>query len=299
MTNPSGALIASVTPLYSGRRLDATQRASSRRPSTSCFIATAPRSGSWLLSELLWNTRKVGEPHEYFRPDLREPWADEWGLPESWSIKAYIDAAIAYTQTPSGVFAAKLHWYQLVWLSKQISTETDIGQGETVDLANWFPNPRYVLLRRHDKARQAVSYYRAATTGVWYETEQRGPYPAGSDCDLQQVRWFEDALIQQESNWRAYLNAVGETPLEVCYEDMAADMPGTVDRVLSFLNLPTDGPVPVPAPRLRAQSDAATDDVLKQYLAARDDLEPRPAGMEWREEIRRFVKTPTPSRSSR
>ena len=293
MRDESRSPIASLTPLFGDSDTSLERNAAlagDGQPGITCFVATMPRSGSWLLAETLWNCALVGEPHEYFRPDFTDLWAAEWNLLPKPDILSYINAAIARTRSANGVFAAKLHWYQLNWLTTTIAAETGLAPGFVVDLAEWFPEPRYVLLRRRNTARQAISYCRAATTGVWFATGKGDGSPHPEDCDLQQVRWFEETLIDHESKWRTYLRACQVTPLEVCYEDMAADLAGTLQRVLGFMGLPTVGETPVPAPRLRVQSDASTDRVLRRYLAVRDELEPRPAGLEWREDIRRFVR---------
>ena len=299
LRHESRSPIASLTPLFGDRAARPARSADGEQPNLSCLIATMPRSGSWLLAEILWNSALVGEPHEYFRPDFVELWAAEWALPPKPSIRRYIDAAMAWTQSANGVFAAKLHWYQLDWLTRTIAAEAGLDAGSAVDLADWFPDPRYVLLRRRNTARQAISYCKAATTGIWFATAEGDRSPAAEDYDLQQIRWFEDALIDHESRWRMYLGGCRATLLEVCYEDLAADLTGTVQQVLDFLGLATDGEIPLPAPRLRAQSDASTDRVLSRYLAVRDELEPRPAGMQWCERTRRFVKAPAPANNHR
>src|SRR3954470_22077019 len=77
-------------------------------PGTSCLLATLPRSGSWLLADLLWRTRRVGEPHEYFRSDFTALWGAEWGLPEQVSYRDYVHTALSATQTVNGIFCAKV-----------------------------------------------------------------------------------------------------------------------------------------------------------------------------------------------
>jgi LPS sulfotransferase NodH len=290
--------LADVTPLFFERasRLDGGEKAEGRpRATTSCLIAATPRSGSWLLAEILANTGVVGEPHEYFRPDFVGHWAAEWGLSASAGIRRYIAAAITCARSANGVFTAKLHWYQLLWLTTALAVEAGFPPEPPADLANWFPNPRYLLLLRRDKARQAISYYRAATSGVWFATDEHTRSPDVVDCDFQQVRWFEDVLVDQETRWRTYLSRYDVTPLEVWYEDVVADRAGTVARVLELLGLPTADIAPLPSLRLRRQADAATARILDRYLAMRDGLAPKPADLGWHEDVRRFVAKPVTS----
>ena len=103
---------------------------------------------------------------------------------------------------------------------------------------------------------------------------------------------FEVHLLEQRIRWQTYLQACGATPLTVYYEDLVADRAGTVHRILDALGVEPAGRPALPAPRLRPQSDAATEHLLAQYLAARDRLEPKPESIHWQDDIRRFVRTP-------
>jgi LPS sulfotransferase NodH len=252
-------------------------------PSLSCFIATLPRSGSWLLAELLWNTSLVGEPHEYFRPDFTPLWSAEWDLRVGAPYADYVRTALAMTQTPNRVFCAKLHWYQFAWLRGQLVA----ADADRPSAGDWFPDLRHVFLHRTDTARQAISYQRAAATQAWFATDHAGDRPVVSQPDLQQVRWFEDVLVQHRESWRRYFADAGVTPLEIRYEELAGDPHGTVARVLAFLGLPHPGTT-LPEPVLRPQADAATERVLELYRQAREHLEPLPAGLEWDRSQRQF-----------
>jgi LPS sulfotransferase NodH len=290
--DPRGRL-ATVTPLFPDelRRVRASRRSAADRgelprPLLSCFVATLPRSGSWLLAELLWNTGLVGEPHEYFRPDFTPLWSTEWGLPSELPYADYVKAAVSLTQTPNGVFCAKVHWYQFAWLLRQLAEHAPADEEQTV-LGTWFPDLRHVFLHRSDTARQAISYYRAAKTQAWFATDGSGSEPGISEPDLQQVRWFEGVLVQHRRRWRDYFARSGVTPLEIRYEDLAADPSATVDRVLAFLGLP-QAAVPTPPPTLKPQADATTERILTAYLESRDRLAPLPAGLQWDKALREF-----------
>lgn len=285
--------LATLTPLFPDdlRKVRVSRRSAAdhgelARPLFSCFVATLPRSGSWLLAELLWNTGLVGEPHEYFRPDFTPLWSAEWGLPSDLGYAEYVKAAVSLTQTSNGVFCAKVHWYQFAWLLRQLAEHPAADQQPAV-LDTWFPDLRHVFLHRSDTARQAISYYRAATTQAWFTTRGSEPGPGVSEPDLQQVRWFEDVLVQHRKLWRDYFARSGATPLEIRYEDLAADPPGTVNRVLAFLGLP-EAAESTYQPTLKPQADDSTERILEAYLAARDRLAPLPAGLSWNRTLREF-----------
>jgi LPS sulfotransferase NodH len=281
-----------ITPLFpsdeedSGlpRRRDSTPRPGG--PTRICLLTTLPRSGSWLLSDVLWGSGLVGQPHEYFRPDFTDLWSAEWGLPQGAPYRDYVEAALSRTTSSNGVFCAKLHWYQFAWLRQQIAAET--GADPDSVFADWFPDASFVFLHRRDTARQAISYYRASQTQAWFD---RGDQPSSSrplDVDLQQIRWFEDVLLDHRDRWRRHFLSHGIEPLEILYEDLAADRTATADRVQAHLGVHEPCP-PLPPPRVQPQSDGTTERVLAEYRAARAELAGAPADLVWQREGRRFV----------
>jgi LPS sulfotransferase NodH len=284
--------LSDITPLFPSddeRARPAAGAAPTRRrgrPSRICFLTTLPRSGSWLLSDVLWASGLVGQPHEYFRPDFTDLWSAEWGVPGGAPYRDYVDAALASTQSDNGVFCAKLHWYQFAWLRQQLAAET--GTAADNAFSEWFPDASFVFLHRRDTARQAISYYRASQTQAWFDLGDGAARRQTPDVDLQQVRWFEDVIIDHRDRWRRHFDTHDVEPLEVLYEDLAADNAATVDRVLAHLGVDEPAP-PLPAPRLRAQADDVTERVLAAYRAARPTLLGAPADLVWQRDGRRFV----------
>ncbi len=303
-TSAPRSRLASITPLFpdeadtqrAHRHEPVGQRSDAGRPHTCCFVATMPRSGSWLLSDVLWSTGLVGQPHEYFRPDFTGLWASEWDLPQNPDYRSYVDTALSRTQAPNGVFSAKVHWYQFAWLRQQVLAHDGPHVDVDVRLGEWFPDLRHVFLHRRDTARQAISYYRAAKSQIWFASDR--PPPASTenlgDADLQQIRWFEDVITDHRDRWQRYFASNGITPLEVVYEDLVADMAGTVRQVLSFLGVPSAS-CPVPSPRLKAQADDITEQLLASYRAVRDHLVPAPSDLTWHREERSFGRGATAS----
>ena len=289
---PARSRLAEITPLFPSddeRVRPVGGGTPARRagpPTRICFLTTLPRSGSWLLSDVLWGSGLVGQPHEYFRPDFTDLWSAEWGVPQGAAYRDYVDAALSCTQSANGVFCAKLHWYQFAWLRQQLASDT--GTDPDTAFAECFPGASFVFLHRRDTARQAISYHRASQTQAWFDLGDSAPSQEGLDVDLQQVRWFEDVLVDHRDRWRGHFETHGIEPLEVLYEDLAADNAGTVDGVLAYLGIEEPAP-PLPAPRLRPQSDHTTERVLAAYRAARPTLLPAPDDLVWQREGRRFV----------
>ncbi len=265
--------------------------ASSSRPALCCLIATAPRSGSWLLSEALYNTGLAGHPHEYFRPDFRDVWAHEWQLPQGASIADYIAAAKANTRTPNGVFSVKVHWYQLVWLYGALAPGAFFTGARAAELLEaMFAPLQYVFLWRRDTARQAISYYRASRSQKWFAKEPGSDECDSDPVDLQQIRWFEDVVIEHQEHWRRYFAGGGIEPIEVQYEDLASSYEETVASLLSRLGITGDGSLALEAQRtLRRQADDRTEAILAAYLPMRDHLTPKGADVRWDASAKQFA----------
>ena len=104
---------------------------------------------------------------------------------------------------------------------------------------------------REDTLSQAISLWRAIQTSEWRAEDDRGDHQpvfhAGAIAHLK--RRLED----HTSNWRGWFAERGIEPLAIGYEAFSADPQGTVRRVLAYLDLPTD--VPIPDPPMRRQSD--------------------------------------------
>jgi trehalose 2-sulfotransferase len=253
-----------------------------------CYLLCAvPRCGSWLVADLLEQTDVAGRPEEYFRPDYLKQWAGEWGLPAPPPVGRFVRAALSNTATSNGVFGVKIHWYQLQWLLGELRAlpESDPGASDAALLARWFPEPRYVHLYREDTVRQAISYYRATYTDLWFEFKEEDqdagadqyirPVQMPDEPDWGEVRYLERAVINHEQHWREFFAQAGIVPLDIRYEDLVAAQQQTLRQVLDFLGVQLPPGAPLPASRLKKQADDETERLVERYLAHRDRVEPR------------------------
>jgi LPS sulfotransferase NodH len=204
-------------------------------PARGYAICSLPRSGSNILCDLLWQTGVAGRPrellHETARTAQPRP-AAEW-------MAALREAG----STANGVFAVKLFPPHLARLEGE--------QG--IRFFDWFPGLAIVLLRRRDLLAQAVSLALATQTGRWVSSNQPQAAPR---YDARRIARMLDHLVEWEAYWRRRFAVTGVTPLELYYEDFAADPAGGANAVLAELGLPA---LPVATPGsgwLRPQADA-------------------------------------------
>ncbi len=261
------------------------ESAQQSQPWLSYVVASTPRTGSTLLCRALAQTGIAGRPDEYLAPALyRSRFAREWGYgPPHPRATTRVERAMQHTATPNGVFALHPRWYDFALLLRTMRNMA--GLVDVLDqVDSLLVSPRYVHISRRDTAAQALSYYRAIYTGEAsvvsdspHDRGISGPEPV----DLEQVRWLEDTLVDWETQWRTYFARCDIQPLEISYEDLAADYRPNVERVLDFLDFTSVPAVAsLEAPNRTSESDW-TQRWLDEYRAVRDGLAPQSAEESW------------------
>src|SRR5690348_4843448 len=136
--------------------------------SSAYLVCATQRSGSTLLCKALSATGVAGRPEEYFEAleatglpaqprDYLPELGDELGLPPLRHgdplppFAERLAAAERAGTTPNGVFGAKVMW----------------SYGAPVLAALGDSDAHWVLVRRRDKLRQAISLWRAIQTRQW------------------------------------------------------------------------------------------------------------------------------------
>lgn len=268
------------------------------RPQRSLLICTTPRTGSWLLCEALAAAGCCGVPEEYFRPDWlwlfsqngrlnpgHQPYSSDeapvngWTYPDahSFQLEPFLAAVRNRGTNDKAIFSAKLHWHQFEQVVRMAKARGLFAAPDEPMLRAWFPNPLYIFLTRRDKLRQAVSYYRAIQSDIWYvpvcddELPERADIPLlheraddgrelrADRMDHAQVEQLRRLLKYQEAQWRKILSATDPSVVRLCYEDVIENLPAAVETVLTALD-----PVAPPArrpnivERFHRQADGAT-----------------------------------------
>jgi trehalose 2-sulfotransferase len=205
------------------------------RPTRSYLICGTPRSGTGLLAGLLKSTEIAGRPEEYFWRGDEPAWRERWGVSTD---AAYVERAIETGTTENGVFGAKLMWGYvddvLAKLRSIREAESDRGLLEA-----FFPNLRFLWIRREDVVAQAVSWSKAIRTGVFY-AEHHGRPRAEPVFDFEEIRALAAEVDAHNETWRRWFAREGIEPFAITYEELEAAKVETTRRVLAFLGLPTD-----------------------------------------------------------
>jgi LPS sulfotransferase NodH len=237
-------------------------------------ICTNPRSGSWLLSEGLAFTSLAGYPLEWLNIAEEQKRRAHWHLsfPDDSSLPHYLRTALRSGQTSNGIFGIKLQYYQFKDLTERLAAHEEFKGLSSSDLmSKVFPKIQYIWLTRRDKARQAISFYRAYKTGRWWVLDRPGsggdgPRVSNVDFAPATVLRLEESLRLNDIGWQAYFSANDIKPLTLFYEDFVTTYVETLRTVLKWLNIPDAEIVPIRDPCLTRQSDAQTEQWLAEYL---------------------------------
>jgi len=250
------------------------------------IIASTPRSGSNLLLSGLRSSERCGVPDEYLnasrisaaavydgvpvvtmRGRLRM-WSRRLTLRRGWdfttdvepaSLHRYLDSVIERRTTPNGTFSLKIHWADFELMERRF------GLDET-----WFPQPiRWVYIRRVDTVAQAVSYGRAEQTRQWVSLASEVDRPETAVYSREILLDAYGRVRRGDECWKTYFTRHRIDPIEVVYEELAANFEGTVRRVLSELGESVDSIGP---PLLERQADELNIEWARRFREDVPDL---------------------------
>jgi LPS sulfotransferase NodH len=133
-----------------------------------------------------------------------------------------------------------------------------------------FEAPSYILIRRHDKIRQAISWVKAIQTDVWSVRGRPIHKRAQVKYDFAEIDDVVRTCEAHETGWKNFFADAGISYITVEYETLIAQF----DDVVRFL-LDAFGIVPVSdaelrRPQLIQQADSITDSWVSRYLMEKE-----------------------------
>lgn len=228
-------------------------------------MAFSYRSGSTLVCSDL-ERAGVGRPTEYFQVPRYE------GRPGS--LADYVVRTVAAASV-DGLFGCKISWEQAASLVRRLVEERSVPPGTTLN--ELFPDAQFLHLERRDALGQAVSAWRAGTTGEWHR--RPGERPPDRKIPPFDVVAAADRYLQVRAEaglWDEWFRRVGVEPYRLIYERWCEDRAGSVAAVAAHLGVALEVPVRVEDDLevLRDNWSAAACERLWNYLSA-------PSGPNW------------------
>ena len=211
-----------------------------------------------MLGDLLADTGLVGRADEYFGEAFRQE------IVPGLSRRGFDHYLVECTRHArgTGVLGIKLHWDQvevflyLLRLRRGLGGLTDREVIEAV-----FPAPSLVWMTREDTLAQAVSWWKAITTGKWTDGQ---PVAGEPRFDFDGIAARVRRIEEHTEWWRRWFEANGVEPLHLTYEELAADPTAAARRVLGLLGVAVPHDFAV-APGTEKQADAVNEDWVRRY----------------------------------
>jgi LPS sulfotransferase NodH len=220
-----------------------------------------------MLCSALWQTGVAGRPNEFFGPTLHEEFLSNERVLKVGDVRDYMEQCIDYSTTENGVFGTKLLANQTpVFLQKAVEHQNKFFDSLNNAIHAEFPNVQYIFLTRQNKIKQAISYYRALMTGDWYiiKDSRLPKEDRFVDYNHFRIQRCYQQVSMSERYWENYFRAHSISPLRISYEDLIENYSDTFRRVLAFLDLHSD--VPLPEPRTTKIASKRSLEWEKEFL---------------------------------
>jgi LPS sulfotransferase NodH len=141
------------------------------KPELSIIVVGVQRSGTSLLCEALKATGVAGTPEEYFLPYGEADWVRDQSQHD---IRSHIAAILRRGITPNRVFGTNLMWNTHCDVQDVLHRLPEFSELPAHAIYDRiFGNTKYVWIRRRDRVRQAVSWAKAAQTGIFSSVQAR------------------------------------------------------------------------------------------------------------------------------
>lgn len=213
------------------------------------LVACSARSGSHLLCHGLLEYGAI--VREHFDPKQIKRLSYEW---EKHSLEAYC-RALVQRFAPRGVFGVKG--------GVQILAPLMLAGEIPEHLSDW----RFVFLTRADGLKQAISHFVASQTGAFKATAEPTRVLTEEDFDGKKIAAMARRNRAVNAEWEAFFADHGIEPIRVVYEDMIADIPGTVGRVARALELRGPPAPGVAAPPVKRQATSLNEAWEARFIA--------------------------------
>lgn len=217
------------------------------RPYLLCFVN---RSGSNLLAWALRSTGRLGKPKRepFSHPEIVER-ARRW---KAATLAEYTAAVLRRGSSANGVFGVKVSADQLLWLARERI------------IPDVIKDPAYVYVTRRDLLGQAISLTIARQTGRWSTKLQGHGEPEYDPLAIAEAAQW---IVESQAQFEYFFAIHGIEPLRVSYEDLDADLEGTVTLVAQHLGVEGRMSVDRNASPRQRQRTLVNDEFRERFLA--------------------------------
>ena len=232
----------------------------------SYIVASSYRSGSNYFCWELWRTGVLGAPVEFLNPyDALPVLMNRF---KASSPADYITKLIQRRSSKNGVFGLKTHSHHFEVFLKQYP-----------QLLEALAPVTFIHINRRNKLAQAVSMAKALQTDFWTSRIESERPPVQYDREL--IAKCLEEVEQQELKWPRWFEAHNIEPFRVVYEDLIADTPKVIRRIVEFLGVENDEPDNVLVPPTKRQGDGTNRDWIERFEKEKQQLGNGKPGNAW------------------
>lgn len=226
-------------------------------------VLSVPRSGSTLLARGLQATGELGMPLEYLNPNAISAWCYERSIkqPKLWEYLTRIEST---RTSPMGWFGIKAHYRHFEHHFEEDAFLEAVAFVKQNDFC--------IFITRRDVIAQAVSYYRARSTGLW-SSEHKGLLPRDASLntafDVIALDDCYEEVLRGEKMWRQVLEHTEQKYLHVVFEDLTSDYHHEMRRVFEYLQMPH---LRIPEMQLEPVAKEFNDGLVEMYRKHRENI---------------------------
>ncbi|NDV62227.1 hypothetical protein G0Q06_07190 [Puniceicoccales bacterium CK1056] len=203
----------------------------------SIIICATPRSGSYLLSDLL-NQRGMPFAEEWLTQFHQESRKRAYGVKDSLDYISFLKLLTA-RERQAGLFSMKVMFPQFYQLTQLLGESKEVPGGTFMEkLCHIFPNPAFIRVSRENKVAQAISLHKARQTGQW--VKRRGEELRPAINPVYSFLGILDAFEERrrsEKLWEEFFESHPADVFEMSYEELIADKEGMLERIFNWAGL--------------------------------------------------------------
>jgi LPS sulfotransferase NodH len=216
-------------------------------------VAASARSGSNLLRDAISATGSLGMPREWFNLTLMQA-----HYLQGATIRDCCTLVATDGMTANGVACAKVfapHFEAVL---------------QAIEFHSWFPRSCWVHLRRRNLLRQAISLVLAEQSGSWTSYKARTRPTSYSAAAIRKAAM---RLARETTFWIGYFGQTGIVPLELWYEDMQANLDGTVRAIAQHIGVGLEAAPDSGQAALRRQATGENAEWEERFLSEPGSVE--------------------------
>jgi LPS sulfotransferase NodH len=236
----------------------------------SLIICATPRSGTTLLCDLLAETGVTGTPNSFYRAESMDHFARQLGVAAGPDFeRRYLDAILAEGRGATDLFSMRVMWPSVAKMREALGTLFPDATSDAGRIVAAFGTPLYLFVERRDKVAQAISRIKAEQSGLWHRAadgsvrEQGGVYRA-PEYDGTRIRDSIAETTAHVAEWRKWFAGEGIAPMELSYEELAANPVAAIRHLLTALGRDPSAADSI-IPRTAKLADATSREWAERY----------------------------------